>query len=37
MNGSALLHAVNNIKDEYLTEADEPATRRSYKKQAHYV
>lgn len=33
MNSSALLHAINNIKDEYLTEADEPATRRSYKKQ----
>ncbi|MGN1111693.1 MAG: hypothetical protein ACI4RP_00680 [Acutalibacteraceae bacterium] len=33
MNGSALLHAINNINDEYLTEADEPVIRRSYKKQ----
>ncbi|MGN0498897.1 MAG: hypothetical protein ACI4F6_07550 [Acutalibacteraceae bacterium] len=33
MNSSALLHAINGIKDEYLEEADETPARRSYKKQ----
>lgn len=33
MNSSALLHAINGIKGEYLEEADETPARRSYKKQ----
>ncbi len=33
MNSSALLHAINGIKDEYLEEADEIPARHSYKKQ----